>query len=140
MTRTRRLHVGLIFFTSLALAVGCNKTETTAPDSGPPPYPGQPSIVPESGEHVAGKRVFNANCTRCHTIGAPANAAPAPGKKIQGPDLATVARDSAHTPEWFGDYIRDPQSKKPDAKMPKFQGKISDDDFKALIEFLSSLK
>jgi len=140
MTRARRLHVGFILSLSVAIAVGCNKTETTAPPGNQPPNPGSPSIVPETGEHAAGKRVFNSNCVRCHTIGAAATAAPMPGKKMQGPDLATVARDPAHTPEWFGDYIRDPQSKKSDARMPKFQGKISDDDFKALVEYLASLK
>jgi len=140
MTRARKLHVGLVLFTSLALAVGCNKTETTAPAGAQPPNPGSPARVPESGEHAAGKRVFNSNCARCHTIGTAATSAPMPGKKMQGPDLATVARDPDHTSEWFGDYIRDPQSKKPEARMPKFQGKIGDDDFKALVEYLASLK
>jgi len=140
MTRARRHCAGLILSLSLALAVGCNKTETTTPQGSQPPNPGSPSRVPESGEHAAGKRVFNSNCARCHTIGAAAAAAPSPGKKMQGPDLATVGRDPEHTPEWFGEYIRDPKSKKPDARMPKFEGKIGDDDFKALVEYLASLK
>ena len=62
------------------------------------------------------------------------------GRAKQGPDLATVASDPTHTPEWFGEYIRNPKSQKPDSRMPQFMGKISDDDFKALIEYLSSLK
>jgi cytochrome c1 len=37
-------------------------------------------------------------------------------------------------------YIRDPKSQKPDAKMPKFEGRIKDEDLRALAEYLASLK
>src|SRR4051794_33199830 len=98
MTGTRRLHVGLILFMSMALAVGCKKPEPSPPEAGPPPNPGRPATLPETGEHAAGKRVFNSNCPRCHTIGAAVTGAPMPGKgKMQGPDLATIARDPVHT-------------------------------------------
>jgi len=57
-----------------------------------------------------------------------------------GPDLAGVARDPSHTSEWIAEYIRDPKSKTPGSRMPAFQGKINDEDFKNLVEYLASLK
>jgi mono/diheme cytochrome c family protein len=136
MTRTRRLHLGLILFMSMLLAVGCNKKETSSSSPGPPPgpspAPGTVAWIPETGPHAAGGTVFKANCARCHV--------PAGSKKMMGPELNTVARDPDHTPEWFAEYVRNPKSKKPDSRMPPFQGKISDDDFKALVEFLATLK
>jgi cbb3-type cytochrome oxidase cytochrome c subunit len=59
----------------------------------------------------------------------------------QGPDLSKVGKDQAHTVDWLMRYIRDPKSKKPNAKMPAFPaGKISDTDLRAVAEFLTSLK
>ena len=42
--------------------------------------------------------------------------------------------------EWLTQYIQDPKSVKADSKMPKFEGKMSEDDLKSLVEYLSSLK
>jgi mono/diheme cytochrome c family protein len=144
MTGLLPLVRGFVVMGAMVLAAGCNRTENPSPSPGPSPQPGPPAMVPETGPHVAGKRVFNANCTRCHAMGggAATGGGPMPGGKgkIQGPDLSAVARDPGHTPEWLGDYIRSPRSQKPDSRMPPFQGKISDDDFKALIDYLSSLK
>jgi cytochrome c2/Ca2+-binding EF-hand superfamily protein len=64
----------------------------------------------------------------------------AEAKKIRGPDLANVGKDPEHTVEWFKDYIRNPKSKKPEARMPSFEGKIKNDDLNALAEYLASLK
>jgi mono/diheme cytochrome c family protein len=114
------------------LTAGCNKSEPATPEAGPPPYPGASSGVPETEPHAAGKKVFNANCYRCHNIES--------GQKKQGPDLAKVSSNSEHTPEWISEHIRNPRGHKPDSRMPPFKGKINDDDFKALIDFLSSLK
>jgi len=115
------------------LAGGCNKSDTPTPSPGPGPKPGAGTAagVPETGPHAAGIRVFNANCSRCHSINGP---------KKQGPDLASVSSDAEHTPEWIGDHIRNPRGHKADSRMPPFQGKINDDDFKSLIDYLSSLK
>ena len=76
--------------------------------------------------------MFNANCLRCHNIGS--------GPKKQGPDLTSVSSDPVHTPEWLSEHIRNPRDHKADSRMPPFKGKINDDDFKALIDYLSSLK
>ena len=58
----------------------------------------------------------------------------------KGPDLATVGRDPAHTLDWFIEHVRNPKAHKADSKMPPFEGKIQDDDLKALAEYLGSLK
>jgi hypothetical protein len=43
--------------------------------------------------------------------------------------------------EWFIKFIKDPNSVKERSRgMPKFEGKISDDDLKTLAEYLASLK
>jgi cbb3-type cytochrome oxidase cytochrome c subunit len=61
--------------------------------------------------------------------------------KKQGPDLSKVDKDQTRTVDWFKQYIRDPKSKKPNAKMPAFDDKkISETDLNALVEFLASLK
>jgi cytochrome c2 len=62
-----------------------------------------------------------------------------PPFKQKGPDLGKVGQDPAHTVEWLMAYIRDPKSRKPDAKMPP-QGKINDQDLRAVAEYLASLK
>ena len=59
----------------------------------------------------------------------------------QGPDLSKVGKDQTHTVEWLMQYVRDPKSKKPEAKMPALPaGKLSDADLRAVAEFLVSLK
>lgn len=131
MTRgrfTRRsLALGLF-----VLALGCNPSGTSTPPAPEPgPKGGPPPAIPETGPHAAGIRVFNAKCARCHVA--------AGGRKVQGPELTTVARDPAHTPEWLAEYIRDPKSKKPDARMPA-QGMLSEDELKAVVDYLSTLK
>lgn len=57
-----------------------------------------------------------------------------------GPDLGKVGADPAHTAEWLSQYILNPNDVKADSKMPTFQGKMNEDDLKALVEFLVSLK
>jgi cbb3-type cytochrome oxidase cytochrome c subunit len=116
--------------------LGCDKSDSTA--TTPPPGSDAYAGVDPTGPHAAGKRVFNSQgCTCCHSIGEESGGK---GKKRIGPDLAHVAADSTHTSEWIADYIRDPKSKTPNSRMPAFQGKIADEDFKNLVEFLASLK
>jgi hypothetical protein len=45
-----------------------------------------------------------------------------------------------HTVDWLTAFILEPSSKKPDAKMPAFEGKIEENDLRALAEYLASLK
>jgi cytochrome c1 len=52
-----------------------------------------------------------------------------------------VGAEPEHTVEWLAAFIRDPKSKKSEAKMPPFPAaKISDQDLQALVEYLASLK
>jgi cytochrome c2 len=117
----------IVLFMSIALVAGCKK-EDTGPAPGPQPGTGGPE---PTGPYAAGIKVFNQKCTNCHTIGT------AGGKKV---DLAKVAADSTHTEEWLRDFILDPKSKKPNTRMPSFQGKLSDEEFKSLLAYLVSLK
>jgi mono/diheme cytochrome c family protein len=54
--------------------------------------------------------------------------------------LGKVGADPEHTVEWLVAFISDPKSKKPDARMPAFGGKINEEGLKSLAEFLASLK
>jgi cytochrome c2 len=51
-----------------------------------------------------------------------------------------VAADPEHSADWLAEYVRNPRSKKPDSRMPMFQGKLNDGEFKSLIDYLASLK
>ena len=55
------------------------------------------------------------------------------------PDLGKIGADPEHTVEWLVEFIRDPKSKKPDAHMPGFAGRINDEGLQALAEYLASL-
>jgi hypothetical protein len=59
---------------------------------------------------------------------------------MQGPDLAHVAADPVHTREWLIAFINDPGSQKPGARMPKFEGKVGNDDLEKLADYLLTLK
>jgi hypothetical protein len=124
----------------------------------------------ESGPHSDGKKAMVANgCFRCHAInglrgpvgGSPMAGGPAgpmaggpqgpggpgggPGQGMgrggaRAPDLGHVAKNAEHTVDWLTKLILDPKSVKPDAKMPPYEGKIKDDDLRAVAEYLASLK
>ncbi len=95
-----------------------------------------------SGNLAEGREVFEANCARCHTIGGAGEGGGGRGRgRSRGPDLASVGRDPSHTIDWLMAFIRDPKSQKPEARMPKFDdSKISQQELRALAEFLASLK
>jgi mono/diheme cytochrome c family protein len=104
--------------------------------------------VAVSPQFAAGRKVFETNnCARCHTIGGsspggfggPPGGGPGMGR-ARGPDLATVGKDPAHTADWLMEQVRNPKAHKPDARMPSYEGKIKDDDLRALAEYLASLK
>jgi len=165
--RTRML--ALAAAGALGILVGCHKDEaTTSGDpNAQPPGPTGPAIKPfdaDSEPNAAGKKVMvSSGCFRCHSVdgarptgGAPAPGGPPPGGRggpggppggpgggrggMGAPDLGQVAKDPAHTSEWLTQYIQDPKSVKQDSKMPKFEGKMSEDDLKALVAYLVTLK
>jgi mono/diheme cytochrome c family protein len=91
---------------------------------------------------AAGKKVFGANCARCHSVGGDSRTRPAGGAqdRMKGPDLSHVGADPGHTRQWLMDYVRDPQGENRVSRMPKFEGRLSTGDLLALADYLASLK
>jgi cbb3-type cytochrome oxidase cytochrome c subunit len=58
----------------------------------------------------------------------------------KGPDLGHVGGDAEHSVDWLMEHIRKPKAHKPNSRMPPYEGKISDDDLRAVAEYLASLK
>jgi nitric oxide reductase subunit C len=78
-----------------------------------------------------GKALYEQKCKVCHAIGDDR------GKmaNIGGPlDKVATKRDA----KWLREYVQDPKSKMPDAKMPKV--KLSDKELDDLVAFLQTLK
>ncbi|MGE5191155.1 MAG: c-type cytochrome [Deltaproteobacteria bacterium] len=133
----------------------------------------------DSGEFAAAKKIFQANCARCHTIGeqmaggpggspggpgagfpgpggpqpgGPGPGGPPPGGRgpgapfgprgmmPRGPDLGKAGANPEHTVEWLMAFIKNPKAGKPQSRMPPFEGKLSEDDLKAIAEYLASFK
>jgi cbb3-type cytochrome oxidase cytochrome c subunit len=116
-------------------------------------------VQTDTGPFTGGRKVFaEVGCSRCHTVNrvrlvaanAPApdsppdaGGPPGPGGIVvrKGPDLGKVARDPAHTPDWFMKYVRQPRDVDPNTHMPAFgEAKIKDDDLRTLAEYLATLK
>jgi predicted Zn finger-like uncharacterized protein len=114
---------------------GIGQMPGAGPGAGPEVAAGRGPTAGAGGsdQFAAGRKVFAANCSRCH------NADGGRGRG-RGPDLSHVGANPSHTIQWFKEFISDPNSKKPDARMPGFAGKISDKDLTALAEYLASLK
>ena len=128
--------VGLL---GLVLAAGCNgPAPSTSPGPlRPEPGPGSPE---PTGPHAAARKVFEANCTRCHsTVAESGTAAAGPMGRPRGPNLAKVGADPKHTRDWLIEHIRDPQAHNPESRMPKF-GKLKEEEVQALADYLASLK
>ena len=82
--------------------------------------------------HAAGApEVYEKKCKLCHSIKGEGGKQAAKGGALDG---VGGKRDAA----WLEAYLRDPKSKMPDAKMPKM--KLSDDEMKALVDYMLSLK
>ena len=60
------------------------------------------------------------------------------GRGARGPDLSRAGAN--HNVDWLVEQIREPRSHKPDARMPSYGDKISEDDIRALASYLASLK
>ncbi len=121
-------------------AVGTQPASTpgaTAPAGSVGPSPG---VLSPSAQR--GSQVFLGNaCIGCHAI-AGTNA-----QGISGPNLthfgtrSTIAANRLpNTPENLERWIRNPTAIKPGVKMPAWEGVLSDDDIRALVDYLGSLK
>jgi mono/diheme cytochrome c family protein len=160
MMELRRVRAWLICLSYVGLLAGCNRTSDPTP-AGPPPGPAAQGEFDSSGPFAAGKKaVVAGGCFRCHTIngvrgpvggGAMAGGPPGRGGGGQGgmgggmgrkaPDLGKEGVDPEHTVEWFVKFVRNPKAVKPDAKMPPLDDKrISENDLRAVAEYLNSLK
>ena len=127
----------------LVLSAGCKKAAPSPSASAPPANPGpakQQAAIDDdpSDKYAAAKATFRAQCARCHSASPPGEGAKMRGGR--GPNLAKVGGDPKHTKAWLSEHIRDPQAHTPESRMPKFQGRIKDDDLKKLVDYLASLK
>ena len=164
--------------TGLALAVllslaGCDSSPPApaTPPAGSGGHGGPPGVAShggpadagdatdDTGEFAAGKKIFRAQCARCHSVSVQMAGEPGPGgpggppggpgsggpggppggPRSRGPNLSKVGADPDHTVEWLTQYIRNPKSVKENSKMPP-QKNISGDDLQAVAEYLASLK
>jgi nitric oxide reductase subunit C len=74
---------------------------------------------------------YDKKCKLCHSIKGEG------GKQAdKGGPLDGVG--GKHDRAWFEKYLQDPKAVKPDTKMPKF--KYTDEELKALVDYLLSLK
>ena len=126
------------------VTTGCKKAATPAPDATAPGANStgggsQPESDP-SDKFAGGKTVFRAQCARCHQTVAVTDQGGKKGRGGRGPNLSTVSADPKHTKAWLTEHINDPKSHNPQSGMPKFAGRIKDDDMKSLVDYLASLK
>jgi cytochrome c5 len=77
-----------------------------------------------------GAAVYEKKCKMCHSVGGVGG----PMAKNGGALDAVGSKGEAY----LKDYIKDPKSKKADAKMPK--ATLSDEDLSAVVSYLTGLK
>jgi mono/diheme cytochrome c family protein len=82
---------------------------------------------------------YDQHCARCHARAGEPGGPSIGGSK--GPPLADVPNRPGRTKEWVADYIRDPKSVKPDAKMmPAFKDTLTEQQINELAEWLTTKK
>ncbi len=95
------------------------------------------SDAPPAGAGPDG--LYQHHCARCHARAGEPGGPSLGGSK--GPDLSKVGADPGMTADWLADYIRDPKSRRPDARlMPAFGDKMSADEIRSLAEWLAAKK
>ncbi len=93
--------------------------------------PSQPALTGPKGTYAQ-------HCASCHAqAGEPGG--PSLGSS-KGPSLTHVGSEPGRTVTWLADYIRDPKSKRKDAKMDGFEGKLTAEEIRALAELLAAQK
>ncbi|MBA4063697.1 MAG: hypothetical protein C0501_08290 [Isosphaera sp.] len=104
---------------ALIAAAGCGPT--------PPPAGAGPEAL------------YRHHCARCHARAGEPGGPGLGGSK--GPDLSRVGAAPGMTADWLADYIRDPKSRRPDARlMPAFGDEMSADEIRSLAEWLAAKK
>lgn len=102
------------------LATGCGKSGANAPAVTDP------------------KVLFESHCSKCH-----AQAGEPGGPKLgssKGPNLTHIGSEPGRTAAYIAQVIRDPKSKRADARMPKFEGELKDEEIRILAEHLAARK
>lgn len=87
-------------------------------------------VLSQAAWAADGAAVFDKKCKMCHSIAGVGG----PMAKNGGPLDNAGSKGEAY----LKDYIKDPKSKKPDAKMPKQT--LSDEDLNAVVSYLMSVK
>ena len=78
-----------------------------------------------------GAAIYDKKCKACHSIGGVGGPMAKTGGAL---DDVGSKRDQA----WLRDFLKDPKSKMPNAKMPKVS--LSDEEFNAVVAYLLTLK
>jgi mono/diheme cytochrome c family protein len=78
-----------------------------------------------------GAAVYEKKCKACHSVGGVGGPMAKTGGALDGVG-------GKHDEAWLRDYLKDPKSKNPNAKMPKMS--LSDDDLSAVVTYMLSLK
>lgn len=89
------------------------------------------AVLAGTGWAADGAAIYEKKCKSCHSIGGVGGPMAKTGGAL---DDVGSKRDEA----WLRDYLKDPKSKMPNAKMPKFS--LSDEDFNAVVGYLLTLK
>jgi mono/diheme cytochrome c family protein len=126
----------------LMVVAGCKKAAPPPVVAAPPTNPGsakEPVAAngDPSDKYAAAKATFRTQCSRCHSVTPPGEGG---GRRGKGPSLAKVGGDPKHTKAWLSEHILNPKAHTEESRMPKFEGKIKDNDLKALVDYLASLK
>ena len=84
------------------------------------------------------KALWTANCTPCH--GASGNGDTKMGKTLGAMDLTSASKQSSFTDSQAMTAIKDGVKQNGKTTMKAFGGKLSDDDIKALVAYVRTLK
>jgi len=91
-----------------------------------------------SGRAADAKALWAANCTPCH--GASGNGDTKMGKTLGAMDLTSASKQSSFTDAQATTAIKDGVKQNGKTTMKAFGGKLSDDDIKALVAYVRTLK
>jgi len=91
-----------------------------------------------SGRAADAKALWTANCTPCH--GASGNGDTKMGKTLGAADLTDAKKQASFTDAQATDAIKNGVKQNGKMAMKAFGGKLSDDDVKALVAYVRSLK
>ena len=91
-----------------------------------------------SGRAADAKSLWTANCTPCH--GANGNGDTKMGKTLGAADLTSAQKQASFTDSQATAAIKDGLKQNGKITMKAFGGKLSDDDIKALVAYVRTLK